>query len=432
MIYISLGSNLGNRLQNLQNAIELLKHQTSLQNIKCSIVFETAALLPLEHDQSWNLPYLNMVISCNTDLNPLELLAELKLIEQKLGRSSPYSKWAPRIIDLDIIWWDGVCFANNKLTIPHPELQNRKFLLDLLQTLGLNIINNKDHIKNMNTTDSDFPKTFLDTFVANPKIMGILNITDDSFSDGGLYSTVDAAIKRATEIIADGASIIDIGAQSTRPGAKMISADEEYNKLNIVLAELEKLTQDRNIKISIDTFHDEVVLKLIDKYSIALMNNVKGWYSDNAMRALAINGCGIVMMHSLSIPPKPDLVIPNNLIPIDIILAWGKKAMTHALDLGFKNENIVLDPGIGFGKTANQNIEIIHEIGKMQKLGAKVLLGHSRKSFINKFSNAPINERDVETIAISCLVKDKVDFLRVHDVNGHMRALVAQQVISRS
>ena len=428
MVYIGLGSNLGNRLANLQEAVELLRDGVLFGDICCSIILETDAILPLEYEKNWDSPYLNMVISGECKMSPHELLQKLKLIEQKFGRGLDYQKWAPRTIDLDILWWDGASVQSDNLTIPHPELPNRKFLLNLLQMMGLDVIKNMSHYGHHQPNASGASKLFLNTFVIAPKIIGILNITEDSFSDGGMYSNIDTAAMKAVQMVNDGASVIDIGAQSTRPGAIIACAAQEYERLSLILDALSRIDIIKNVKISIDTFHDEVVLKLLDKYDIALMNNVKGYYSDQAMRAIASNGCGIIMMHSLSVPPRADMVMADCVM--ENLITWGKQALSHALKFGFAIQDIILDPGIGFGKTAIQNIEIIRKIREMKKIGGQVLLGHSRKSLIGKFSNAEAAQRDIETIAISCLVKDRVDYLRVHNVKDHVRAFAVRTVVN--
>lgn len=134
-------------------------------------------------------------------------------------------------------------------------------------------------------------------------------------------------------------------------------------------------------------------------------------------------------MHSLSIPPHRDNVIPDNTDPIDIINNWAEKSISRLLTLGFDQSSIIIDPGIGFGKSLYQNIWLLRNIEALQSFGCKVLVGHSRKSFISSFSTEPVFNRDLETIALSSVLHNKVDFLRVHNVRDHMRFFVAQAAL---
>jgi 2-amino-4-hydroxy-6-hydroxymethyldihydropteridine diphosphokinase/dihydropteroate synthase len=134
-------------------------------------------------------------------------------------------------------------------------------------------------------------------------------------------------------------------------------------------------------------------------------------------------------MHSISIPPSKDRIIPSNQRPTEVIIEWGKYFIERLLKLGFSLESIILDPGIGFGKSAYQNIELLRYAAELKHLGALVMIGHSRKSYIQTFSSeANASERDIETIALSLALKDKIDFLRVHNVKDHMRAFVAHDI----
>ena len=136
-------------------------------------------------------------------------------------------------------------------------------------------------------------------------------------------------------------------------------------------------------------------------------------------------------MHSIGIPPNQDKIIPSNQRSINVIIEWGKYFIERLLKLGFSLESIILDPGIGFGKSAYQNIELLRCAAELKQLGALVMIGHSRKSYIQAFSSeVTASERDIETIALSLALKDKVDFLRVHNVKDHMRAFVAHDIVN--
>ena len=128
-------------------------------------------------------------------------------------------------------------------------------------------------------------------------------------------------------------------------------------------------------------------------------------------------------MHSLTIPPTKEMIIPLEKRPIDVIVEWGRANIDRLLTLGFSLDQIILDPGIGFGKSIYQNIEILQKVVEFQKMGVKIMIGHSRKSYLSAFSARLAAHRDIETIAVSCFLAEKVDFLRVHNIEDHMHFL---------
>ncbi|AZU37338.1 folate biosynthesis protein [Wolbachia endosymbiont of Bemisia tabaci] len=412
MIYISIGSNIGNRLSHLQKATELLKKRY-LKDLKSSIILETKAILPNGAPPDWNKPFLNMIVYGSCSSSPEELLKGLKQIECDIGRPQTHEKWAPRVIDLDILLWDDLTLDIPDLKIPHPELVNRPFLLHLMAMV------NKTFAFNVQDC-------FSKSFTLSPKLMGIVNITPDSFSDGGLYYDANRATKQALQLVSDGASIVDLGAQSTRPGASIQTPEEEYARLKPVLDNLSDYMKNGDIEVSIDSFWPDVILNVLKHYNIAWVNDQKGDLNDHTLKAVASSGCSVVIMHSLSILPHKDNIIPHDTDPIDTINNWAEKSINRLLKLGFDENSIIIDPGIGFGKSMYQNIQILRSIETLQNFGCKVLVGHSRKSFISSFSTEPASNRDLETIATSAILHNKVDFLRVHNVRDHMRFFVAQ------
>ncbi|MGL9761380.1 MAG: dihydropteroate synthase [Wolbachia sp.] len=430
MIYISIGSNIGNRLSNLQKAAQLLKERY-FKDLKSSIVLETKAILPNGAPSDWDKPFFNMVVYGNCSISPEELLKGLKQIECNIGRPQIHEKWAPRIIDLDILLWDDLTLDTLYLNVPHPELLSRPFLLHLmamLSPMGDIPTTNKTFGTVANNTPS-VQDCFLKSFTLSPELVGIVNVTPDSFSDGGLYYEPDQATKQVLQLVSDGASVVDLGAQSTRPGSSMQTPEEEYARLKPVLDNLSHYMKAGDIKVSIDSFWPDVILKALEYYNIAWINDVKGDLDDNTLKAIASGGCSIVIMHSLSIPPHKDNIIPGNTDPINTINHWAEKSVNRLLALGFNKSSIIIDPGIGFGKSLYQNIWILRNIEALQSFGCKVLVGHSRKSFISSFSSEFAFNRDLETISMSSVLHNKVDFLRVHNVLDHMRFFVAQAAL---
>lgn len=420
MIYISIGSNEGNRLDALQQAFTLLKNRC-LKNIRSSIVLETEAIMPDGAPTSWNKPFLNMIISGRSDLEPEQLLAELKCIERTMGRPAQYDRWAPRVIDLDILLWDNITLETQALTIPHPELNNRPFLLHLLALMGVKHLQSRL-----------FSPCFLKSFVLSPKLVGIVNITMDSFSDGGQFNVPKKAIDHALQLAKEGASIVEIGAQSTRPGAVMQSPESEYSILEPVLDGLMPWVEAGFLRISVDTFSPIVIQRVLNNYPVAWINDVKGDLDDITLKLIREQGCHLCIMHSLDIPPKQQRVLSVDCVPVDIIKKWAENKIERLLDIGFKQENIIIDPGIGFGKSAYQSIQLLRDLTRLKKLHSPILVGHSRKSYIEAFSTTKASERDLDTLAVSASIQHTVDFLRVHNIKDHMTFLVGSQVIAEN
>ena len=247
MIYISIGSNLGHRLNNIQKAVSLLKERY-FSDLKMSIILETPAILPNNAPTEWNKPFLNMVIQGESAIEPERLLVALKKIEQEMGRGAVYPTWGPRIIDLDILLWNNQTVVSPQLMIPHPELLNRAFLIHLIallnpecryKSLDENPYNNKTFGEIAHLT-SNINACYDRSFVVDPKLVGIVNITPDSFSDGGQNFSPEDAVARAKQLILEGATVVELGAQSTRPTAVMLDPTVEYLRLQPVLEGLLK------------------------------------------------------------------------------------------------------------------------------------------------------------------------------------------------
>ncbi len=419
MVVISLGTNLGNRLDNLNKAVSLMKHRC-LSNLEESIILETEAIVPDNAPSDWNKPYLNMIIKGETTLSPRELLSQLKSIEREIGRPEFYDRWSPRIIDLDILFYNNITIKEPDLIIPHLEIKNRPFFIHLLKLMGINL----------NYSIQDAENSFIKSYILHPQLVGIINITEDSFSDGGKYYNTDEILSQINHLNEAGASIIELGAQSTKNGAIIQSLDVELSKLEEVLNQALPIINKNKIKISIDTFRPEIALKLIQKYPIYLINDVKGSFDDNSLKEILKSQCHFCCTHSLSAPVDKNQVIPIDADPILYVKKWGEKFINRIESLGFSSEQLILDPGIGFGKNSYQSIYIMRNIDKLKQLNCKIMVGHSRKSYIRSFvvkNNAA--DRDIETVAISQVLANNIDFLRVHNIEAHMRALVASKII---
>lgn len=252
------------------------------------------------------------------------------------------------------------------------------------------------------------------------KIMGVLNITDNSFSDGGEYLNAENACKHLTELVNDGADIIDIGAESTKPYSQPVAADVQLNRILPVL----KFAKENNITtpLSIDT-RSSVVADECIKNGVAIINDVSGLtYDDKMAEVLAKYDVKVIIQHSKGTPADmQDNPHYENLM--DEIYRDLKNKIDFALSKGIKLENIIIDPGIGFGKTREDNFEIIRRIEEFYRLGCPVLLGVSRKSLLN-MSESDNFTKDIFTTALNTLaVEKRVDIIRVHNVKLHKQLL---------
>jgi dihydropteroate synthase len=247
-----------------------------------------------------------------------------------------------------------------------------------------------------------------------PIIMGILNVTPDSFSDGGAYASLDEAIAAAQGMVAEGATIIDIGGESTRPGYAPLDAATEMKR---TIPAIESLAAISDVPISIDTYKAEVATAGL-KAGAHIVNDVWGLKRDPDMaKAIADGGAAAIIMHNRE-------QIDGPLDIFEDMKAFFAVAVDKALRAGVGEDQIVLDPGIGFGKTLEQNLAILGNLARLNEYGFPVLLGASRKSFINKVSPSDPGERiggSVVTTVFAALAG--VSIVRVHDVATHMQAL---------
>ena len=249
--------------------------------------------------------------------------------------------------------------------------------------------------------------------------MGILNVTPDSFSDGGLYRELPQAIAQAEKMIEAGAQIIDIGGESTRPGSESITLQEEMDR---VLPVLEKLTT-YNVEISIDTTKPELAYYAL-KMGADIINDISGLqYGSLIAEHVARHHAKLIIMHMRGVP-KTMQVDPNSNDIIHEIIEFFNGQSKIALDKGVKKDNIILDPGIGFGKRLEDNIRILKEFEIFRDLGFPLLLGASRKSMIGEICGSAVGERLPGSLAIACVAAQRgANIIRVHDVAETVQAL---------
>jgi dihydropteroate synthase len=263
--------------------------------------------------------------------------------------------------------------------------------------------------------------------LSKPVLMGVLNITPDSFSDGGRYYDLDAAIERLGQMVREGADIIDVGGESTRPGSEPVDKSDELDR---VLPAIEAARASVEVPISIDTTKADVARAALEA-GAEIVNDISGLRFDPDLGRLAAeSGAGLVLMHIRGQPRTMQERIQYDDL-IGEIRAELQDSVGWALDAGCRPEQLVVDPGIGFGKTAEQNLELIDELDRIGQLGYPVLVGPSRKSFIGKTLGLEVDDR-LEASLAACVVAllRGARVFRVHDVMAARRALDMAEAIT--
>ncbi|PCN43076.1 dihydropteroate synthase [Brevibacillus laterosporus] len=252
-------------------------------------------------------------------------------------------------------------------------------------------------------------------------IMGILNVTPDSFSDGGRYNQLDDAMRHAERLVKDGADIIDVGGESTRPGSQLVSAEQELER---IIPIIERLSRDIDVPISVDTYKARVADEAL-RAGAHVINDVWGAKKDSEMAAVAARwNVPIILMHNREQMEYQDF-FPDYIKDL-------QESIQLALAAGVSEEMIVLDPGIGFAKTLQQNLEAMRRLDDLVALGYPVLLGTSRKSMIGKVLDLPVDERLEGTIATVALGIEKgCHIMRVHDVKAIKRTAMMMDAIKK-
>jgi len=445
-VFIALGSNIGDRLNALMEAIDLMPPEIIPTSL--SKVYETP---PWGYeDQS---PFLNQVIKAQTHLSPSKLLERLKEIEQELGRQ-PVFRYGPRLIDLDILFYDNLEYQSEVLTIPHPEIANRAFVLVPMMELAPNYIHPGTHKKVIDMAAQVEIDSILSFEVKmnNKKsmlkwgektyVMGILNLTPDSFSGDGTLkdqAPIRFALEKAKQFLENGADILDIGAESSRPGSEPISASLELKRLLPVLKALKK-GNPKGI-ISVDTYKAEVAKQCLEN-GADWINDIWGLRKDtNLANILSQYDAPVILMHNRS---KPSAVKNNERLGaayqgavyydfMEEIKNDLMESASLALQAGIRKENIILDPGIGFGKTVQQNLALINRLDEIKALGYPILIGPSRKSFLGAILDLPVEKRLEGTAAsIAVGIARGADIVRVHDVKYMARVVKVADALTRN
>ena len=428
------------------------------QHTTCFTGLPLDALLPENAPSDWDTPYLNCALACKTSLTPHDLLKEIKNIECSIGRNPEMRHWGPRTIDIDILVYDDVIIKSDKLNIPHPMLHERPWALWPLADVAPFMPLTFTELKQTKTAaewvvqwdsrfngSAPFHTRQIAARIDTAQLVGILNITPDSFSDGGEYQQVESALKKAVELVQHGAEILDIGGTSTAPYAarKKRAQCGETNKAETATAKVENNaeTEWRRIapvidaikqnlsefiippKLSIDTYHASVLQKALLK-GIDWLNDVSGCENPGIREILA--GCDIdcVMMHHLTLPADAQVVLPRDQDGVRLVYDWAEQQLSLLEKAGIARKRIILDPGIGFGKTKEQSLALIQNMQIFSELGVRILSGHSRKSFLSLITAHQPENRDIETLVTSLYLAQKnIDYLRVHNTEICSRGL---------
>nr|XP_043640014.1 folate synthesis bifunctional protein, mitochondrial [Erigeron canadensis] len=450
-VVIALGSNVGNRLNNFNEALSQMK-KSGIEITRHACLYETEPAYVTDQPL-----FLNSAVRATTKLGPHELLSILKKIEKEMGRTKGL-RYGPRPIDLDILFY-GKCKVNSDiLTVPHERIFERPFvmapLVDLLgsdvdndtvlcwhsfsknglfgswETLGGESSIGKDGLRRVLPVNDrlwDWSK--------KTSVMGILNITPDSFSDGGKFDSMGSALSRVQTMISEGVDIIDLGAQSTRPMATKISVEEELDRLIPVLEKILELPEIEGKLLSVDTFYSEVASEAIKK-GAHMVNDVSGGMLDSDMlHVVADLNVPYITMHMRGDPST--MQNSENLKYDDVVKEVGEELyerVRNAELCGVPAWRMVLDPGIGFSKKTEDNLEILmglkrfrSEIGQ-KSLGvsrAPLLIGPSRKRFLGEICGRPSAvERDPGTVAaVTSAILGGANIVRVHNIGHNVDAV---------
>lgn len=419
-VVLGLGSNI-DPIKHLRWALAEIKKINEVKVLSVASIYESDALLPDQAPNHWNKKYLNSAVEIVVSgFKPFELLQQLKAVEHKLGRIES-DRWAPRKIDIDILWAEDFYLKHESLNIPHAQLLHRPFaLLPLLELCPDIDVDLPDWIFNSpRPFNTEISKHFV-----WPKIAGILNVTEDSFSGDGV---VTEPLKQLGQLLNQGADIIDIGAESTRPGALLIDSEIEYQRLASTLDCVLKYKKDYSceFEISIDSRKPEVMERLLSHYHIDYLNDVEGFRQPQMRNLLKLTTAKAICMHSFSVPPLKNETISDTEDAWDYLIKWWERQKDIFAEEDISSDRLIFDPGIGFGKTPQQSIDLLNALDRFSVIREEIYLGYSRKSFLSLLTDKPASERDPETALVTEAINlAYAQYIRVHNVAQNKQALI--------
>ncbi len=261
--------------------------------------------------------------------------------------------------------------------------------------------------------------------LSKPRVMGVLNMTPDSFSDGGRYNSLDAALFQAESMVNAGASFIDVGGESTRPGAVKVSLAEELERVCPVV---ELIKKNLDVVVSVDTSSPEVMVESVG-LGVGLINDVRALQCEGAKQSVVNLGVPVCLMHMQGVPETMQ-DNPQYGSVVDVVECYLLERANHLIESGFDSEKIIIDPGFGFGKTLSHNLQLLNAIDRLVLNGYPVLVGMSRKSMIGTILDKPIGERMIGSIAAATIAAYKgASIIRVHDVKETVDAMSVVQAL---
>ncbi|KAJ1451728.1 Dihydropteroate synthase-like protein [Pelagophyceae sp. CCMP2097] len=436
--YVALGSNVGDRLGLVSRAWAALGGVGDVT--ATSALYDSTPALVLDQPR-----FLNAVVALETTLEPLQALKALKDIEQRLGRQDR-GRWGPREIDLDLLFLDDVRFHDDVLTLPHERAAEREFVLrplaDVRRALALRAPEAPaarfalvdDALRGLRGVESsDLDRVWASLPLGKEThVMGVINVTPDSFSDGGRHGSVDRAVREAEAMARGGAVIVDVGGESTRPGAVPPTEDEELRR---VVPAISAIRDKLGIAVSVDTRRAAVARAALEA-GARIVNDVSGGAHDAAMLPmLADHGsASVVLMHSRGTPQtmqsKAHLDYGGDVV--GGVERELQSRLDAATDARIAPWRVMGDPGIGFAKSQSDNLELLRNLGRFSGM-APLLVGPSRKGFIGALLDEPQADlRDWGTAGACCACVPFADVVRVHHVQGVKQALkVADAVLRR-
>ena len=437
---IAFGSNIGDRVSHIESALRLMREK-GLTVEKVSRLYETKPMYYEDQDL-----FLNGACQISTRLDPEPLLDVLQEVENDLGRERLIEK-GPRTMDLDIVAYDEVQMASDRLILPHKLLHEREFVLrplcDVLPQMKVassldgkalartasevykDLDNRDPSLSSVTALAPGLPLLRAEDPKRKTQIMAILNITPDSFSDGSKHLTnnIDYICQTARRFIDEGATIIDIGGQSTRPRAELISSSEELRRILPVIKAVRSLPEAEGVAISIDTFYSKVAATAIAAGADIINDVSAGNLDPEMLHTVARLGKTMVLMHMRGDPHTMTKMTsyPNGVIE-GVATELGDRVQA-AQAAGIPSWRIILDPGIGFAKNMAQNLELLRNMGTLRTdysvfTGLPWLVGTSRKGFIGKITETiDASDRLMGTAAaVTACIAGGADIVRVHDV----------------
>ncbi|GAB2295911.1 hypothetical protein Dimus_030059 [Dionaea muscipula] len=460
-VVIALGSNVGDRIHNFNKALQLMK-KLGISITRHGCLYETEPAYVTDQPL-----FLNSAVRGVTKLGPRDLLGVLKRIEKEMGRTEGI-RFGPRLIDLDILFYGKYTVNTDDLTIPHERIWERPFvmapLIDLLgssfesddddtvaswhslskfsgglyeawEKLGGESLFGNDKMRRVIPIgNNDNNNNILWDWSKRTSVMGVLNLTPDSFSDGGKYQSVESAVAQVHRMISDGADIIDLGAQSTRPLASRVSVEEELDRLIPILEACRCIATAEGKLLSVDTFYSKVALEAVNN-GAHIVNDVSGGKLDADMfRVVAGLEVPYVATHMRGDPTT--MQNSDNLQYDNVVEQVASELNSRVRDAelsGIPAWRVIVDPGIGFSKNTEHNLDILMGLGSIREELAKkslavshapLLIGPSRKRFLGVICNRPAAvDRDAATVAsVTAGILGGANIVRVHNVRDNVDA----------